>query len=214
MPHEWQSHHRERRFGRPASRPSSDSWFDDEVFLANHVDTPRNGGAGRVTAPRARRPGGNLAQMGCGLPGACLRAKCTSEISLPGRYARSTFGVDPQVAHLGDLPDYRKQFPQLLASAGVAYVIMTRIGPNDKSLFRRLRERGQPRHHDPEEGATLRLADPVLCRDAGQLRRRVSEFYGRIARRPGSQPNRGCTAQPKLAVKPYEIKTVQLPLRP
>jgi alpha-mannosidase len=51
------------------------------------------------------------------------------------RYAREVFGVDPQVANLGDLPGYTSQFPQILARAGVPYMVMTRMGPSDKSLF-------------------------------------------------------------------------------
>lgn len=52
------------------------------------------------------------------------------------RYARAAFGVDPQVAQLGDLPDYTPQYPQILARAGVPFMIMTRMGPADTSLFR------------------------------------------------------------------------------
>jgi hypothetical protein len=51
------------------------------------------------------------------------------------RYARIVFGVDPQVAHLGDLPGYTPQFPQMAVKSGVPYMVMTRMGPNDKSLF-------------------------------------------------------------------------------
>jgi alpha-mannosidase len=51
------------------------------------------------------------------------------------RYAREVFGVDPKVANLGDLPGYTSQFPQLLARSGVPYMVMTRMGPSDKSLF-------------------------------------------------------------------------------
>jgi alpha-mannosidase len=51
------------------------------------------------------------------------------------RYARSVFGVDPQVAHLGDLPGYTPQFPQMAVKSRVPYMVMTRMGPNDKSLF-------------------------------------------------------------------------------
>ncbi len=51
------------------------------------------------------------------------------------RYARSVFGVDPQVAHLGDLPGYTPQFPQIAARSGIHSMVMTRMGPNDKSLF-------------------------------------------------------------------------------
>jgi alpha-mannosidase len=51
------------------------------------------------------------------------------------RYARSVFGVDPQTAHLGDLPGYTPQYPQILQKAGTPYTVMTRMGPGDKSLF-------------------------------------------------------------------------------
>ncbi len=51
------------------------------------------------------------------------------------RYAREVFGVDPKVANLGDLPGYTSQFPQILARSGVPYMVMTRMGPVDKSLF-------------------------------------------------------------------------------
>jgi alpha-mannosidase len=51
------------------------------------------------------------------------------------RYAREVFGVDPQVAHLGDIPGYTLQFPQLLDQAKVPYMLMARMGPSDNSLF-------------------------------------------------------------------------------
>jgi alpha-mannosidase len=51
------------------------------------------------------------------------------------RYARTVFGVDPQTAHLGDLPGYTPQYPQILQKAGIPYTLMTRMGPSDKTLF-------------------------------------------------------------------------------
>jgi len=51
------------------------------------------------------------------------------------RYARTVFGVDPQVSHPGDLPGFTPQYPQMLAKAGIPYMVMTRMGPTDKSLF-------------------------------------------------------------------------------
>ncbi len=51
------------------------------------------------------------------------------------RYAREVFGVDPLVANLGDLPGYTSQFSQILARSRVPYMVMTRMGPADKSLF-------------------------------------------------------------------------------
>ncbi len=52
------------------------------------------------------------------------------------RFAREIFGVDPQVAHLGDLPGYTPQFVQILAKTRIPFMVMTRMGPPDKALFR------------------------------------------------------------------------------
>ncbi len=68
-----------------------------------------------------------------GLPDGEVHAR---NMALGKRYARSVFGVDPQVAHLGDLPDYTPQFPQILSQSRVPFMVMTRMGPTDKSLFR------------------------------------------------------------------------------
>lgn len=51
------------------------------------------------------------------------------------RYARAVFGVDPLVAHLGDIPGFTPQYPQILRRAGVPFAVMTRMAPPDQSLF-------------------------------------------------------------------------------
>ncbi|HUX95983.1 MAG TPA: glycoside hydrolase family 38 C-terminal domain-containing protein [Bacteroidales bacterium] len=51
------------------------------------------------------------------------------------RYAKDIFGVDTKVAHLGDLPGYTPQFPQILKQTRVPYAVITRMGPADKSAF-------------------------------------------------------------------------------
>jgi alpha-mannosidase len=51
------------------------------------------------------------------------------------RYAREVFGIDPKVAHLADIPGFTRQFPQILAKTGTPYMVMTRMGPPDQSLF-------------------------------------------------------------------------------
>src|ERR1700733_6497688 len=51
------------------------------------------------------------------------------------RYAREVFGVDPQTAHLGDIPGFTRQYPQILRKAGTPYMVMTRMGPPNQSLF-------------------------------------------------------------------------------
>jgi len=52
------------------------------------------------------------------------------------RYARDIFGVDPMVAHLADIPGFTRQYPQILSKSKVPYLVMTRMGPRDLSLFR------------------------------------------------------------------------------
>jgi alpha-mannosidase len=52
------------------------------------------------------------------------------------QYAREVFGVDPQVAHLGDVPGFTSQLPQILAKSGTPFMVTTRMGPPDCSLFR------------------------------------------------------------------------------
>ncbi len=56
-------------------------------------------------------------------------------VVLGKRYAREVFGVDPQAAHLGDIPGFTRQYPQILRKAGAPYMVMTRMGPPDRSLF-------------------------------------------------------------------------------
>jgi alpha-mannosidase len=51
------------------------------------------------------------------------------------RYARNVFGVDPKVAHLADIPGFTRQYPQILAKTETPYMVMTRMGPRDLSLF-------------------------------------------------------------------------------
>jgi hypothetical protein len=56
-------------------------------------------------------------------------------VVLGKRYAREVFGVDPQTAHLGDIPGFTRQYPQILRKADTPYMVMTRMGPPDRSLF-------------------------------------------------------------------------------
>lgn len=51
------------------------------------------------------------------------------------RYAREVFGVDPKVAHLADIPGFTWQYPQILSKSSIPYMVMTRMGPRDLSLF-------------------------------------------------------------------------------
>ena len=52
------------------------------------------------------------------------------------RYAKDVFGVDPLTAHIGDLPGYTPQYPQILQQTRTPYMVMTRMGPPELPLFR------------------------------------------------------------------------------
>jgi alpha-mannosidase len=110
--------------------------LEDNVFVANFMDTHR----GSPEAVELKR----LVQEGRieiapkwtgifqGLPDGEVHAR---NMAIGKRYARDVFGVDAQVAHLGDLPGYTPQFPQILKQSRVPYAVITRMGPSDKSVF-------------------------------------------------------------------------------
>jgi hypothetical protein len=52
------------------------------------------------------------------------------------RYAREIFGAESKVAHLGDIPGYTRQYPQILSKSDTRNMVMTRMAPVDQSLFR------------------------------------------------------------------------------
>ncbi len=52
------------------------------------------------------------------------------------RFSQETFGTFAPTIHLGDLPGYTPQFPQIAAKAGLRFAIITRSGPRDLPLFR------------------------------------------------------------------------------
>lgn len=111
--------------------------LEDNVFVANYVET--HGGTAELEELKKLVRAGRIeiapkwAAIFQGLPDGEAHAR---NMALGKRYARQVFGVDPQVAHLGDLPDYTPQFPQILRQSRVANMVMTRMGPSDVSLFR------------------------------------------------------------------------------
>ena len=110
--------------------------LEDENFVANYVETHK--GSEELTAFLQFVKQGRIevapkwAAIFQGLPDGEVQAR---NLAIGKHYARTVLGVDPQVAHLGDLPDYTPQFPQMLSQARVPYMVMTRMGPSDKSLF-------------------------------------------------------------------------------
>jgi hypothetical protein len=110
--------------------------LEDENFVANYVETHK--GSEELTAFLQFVKDGRIevapkwAAIFQGLPDGEVQAR---NLAIGKRYAQTVLGVDPQVAHLGDLPDYTPQFPQMLSQVRVPYMVMTRMGPSDKSLF-------------------------------------------------------------------------------
>jgi len=51
------------------------------------------------------------------------------------QFVRQHFGTEPDTVHLGDLPGYTPQYPQILAKGGVKGMIICRGGPADQVLY-------------------------------------------------------------------------------
>lgn len=111
--------------------------IEDNVFAANYVDTHL--GQPELDQLKALVKQGRfeIAPKWAGILQNLPRGEAHVRNQLIGkRYAKEVFGVDPQVAHLGDLPGYTLQFPQILAKSRTPYMAMTRMGPPDRSMFR------------------------------------------------------------------------------
>jgi alpha-mannosidase len=111
--------------------------LEDDVFVENYRQT-REGTPELETFRRLVKEGRiEIAPKWAGIYQNLPRGEALVRNHLYGkRYAREVFGVDPQVSHLGDLPGYTSQYPQILAKSGIPFMVMTRMGPPDCSLFR------------------------------------------------------------------------------
>jgi hypothetical protein len=111
--------------------------LEDNVFVANFVDAMK--GSPELEAFRGLVKDGRieLAPKWAGIYQNLPRGEALVRNLVYGkRFARETFGVDPKVAHLGDIPGFTRQYPQILAKSATPYMVMTRMGPPDTSLFR------------------------------------------------------------------------------
>ncbi len=110
--------------------------LEDENFVANYIEThrglPELDDFKRLVKEGRIEIAPKWAAIFQGLPDGEVHVR---NLVIGKRYARSVFGVDPQVAHMGDIPDYTPQYPQVLSQARVPFMVMTRMGPSDKSLF-------------------------------------------------------------------------------
>src|ERR1035437_1648150 len=111
--------------------------LEDNVFVANFVDAMK--GSPELDAFRKLVKDGRieLAPKWAGIYQNLPRGEALVRNLVYGkRFARETFGVDPKVAHLGDIPASPRQYPQILAKSATPYMVMTRMGPPDTPLFR------------------------------------------------------------------------------
>ncbi|MEO7143626.1 MAG: glycosyl hydrolase-related protein [Bryobacteraceae bacterium] len=110
--------------------------LEDDNFVANYADS-HEGSEDLAVFKRLVKAGHieiapKWAAIFQGLPDGEVLAR---NLVYGKRYARSVFGVDPQTDHLGDLPGYTPQYPQILQESDTPYMVMTRMGPSDKALF-------------------------------------------------------------------------------
>lgn len=119
------------------AQPAFRFLIEDNVFVQNYVETR----VGTVELEQFRdlvRAGRiEIAPKWAGIYQNLPRGEAHVRNHLIGkRFARDVFGVDPQVCHLGDLPGYTAQYPQILSKSSIPFMVMTRMGPSDCSLFR------------------------------------------------------------------------------
>ena len=110
--------------------------IEDEVFCANYLDAHR--GLPEVDELKKLVKEGRIqvAPKWAGIYQNLPRAEAVARNLIYGKeYAREMFQVDPQAVNLTDIPGFTWQYPQLLTKAAIPWMVMTRMGPPDCSLF-------------------------------------------------------------------------------
>jgi hypothetical protein len=110
--------------------------LEDNVFVVNFIDSHRGSPEAKELKRLVKAGRIEIAPKWVGifqgLPDGEVHAR---NMAIGKRYAQDVFGVDAKVSHLGDLPGYTPQFPQILALSRVPYAVITRMGPSDKYAF-------------------------------------------------------------------------------
>ncbi len=110
--------------------------IEDQVFAENFIQSRRGSPEVERLKQLVKEGRFELAPKWASIYQNLPRGEATVRNMVYGkRHAREVFGVDPQVAHMGDIPGFTRQYPQILAKTGVPYMVMTRMGPPDKTLF-------------------------------------------------------------------------------
>jgi alpha-mannosidase len=111
--------------------------LEDEVFVANYVEAHRGSAELDEFKKLVKQGRIELAPKWAAIYQNLPRGEALVRNIIYGKqYARENFQVDPQVAHFGDIPGFTQQIPQILAKSDIPYMVMTRMGPSDNSLFR------------------------------------------------------------------------------
>ena len=110
--------------------------LETEVFVANFVDSHRGTQELEDLKQLVKEGRIEIAPLWAAIYQNQTRSEALVRNIVYGkRYARDVFGVDPTVAHLADIPGFTRQYPQILSKAAIPYMVMTRMGPRDLSLF-------------------------------------------------------------------------------
>lgn len=116
--------------------PSFRFLMEDEDFVANYVEshagTPELADLKRLVRDGRIEISPKWAGIFQDLPDGEI---LTRNFIYGKRYAQDVFGVDPKTAHIGDLPGYTPQYPQILQQTRTPYMVMTRMGPPEHPLF-------------------------------------------------------------------------------
>lgn len=111
--------------------------LEDEVFVANYVDAHRGSAELDELKSLVKQGRIEIAPTWAGIYQNLPRGEALVRNLVYGKqYARQVFQVDPQVAHLCDIPGFTEQLPQILARSDTPFMVMTRMGPPDCSQFR------------------------------------------------------------------------------
>jgi alpha-mannosidase len=110
--------------------------LEDDVFVANFMDSHKDTLEADALKQLVKAGRIEIAPKWAGIYQNLPRAEALVRNLVYGkRYAQEVFDVDPQVAHVGDIPGFTRQYPQLLSKANIPYMVMTRMGPVDVPLF-------------------------------------------------------------------------------
>ena len=111
--------------------------IEDQVFVANFMDSYRGSTEVEQFKKLVKEGRIEVAPKWAAIYQNLPRGEALVRNLVYGkRYARDVLGVNPKVAHLGDIPGFTQQYPQILTKSDVPYLVMTRMGPLDRSLFR------------------------------------------------------------------------------